>query len=131
MSWRHQLQRVQKEAHVLLLIFKHPRTRWYVRWMAACPVAYFFSPVQLIPSFIPVIGFLDDFLVLLIGAKLVRRFTPEDVLMECRALAEAAQGRVEETNSGIAGLAIIVTASFALTAVGALAIVAALVHRHF
>jgi uncharacterized membrane protein YkvA (DUF1232 family) len=55
-----------------------------------------FSPVQLIPSFIPVIGFLDDFLVLLAAAKLVRRFTPPDLLQECRKLAEASKISGEE-----------------------------------
>jgi len=55
-----------------------------------------FSPVQLIPSFIPVIGFLDDFLVLFAAAKLVRRFTPPDLLQECRKLAEASKIGGEE-----------------------------------
>jgi uncharacterized membrane protein YkvA (DUF1232 family) len=131
MNWRHHVQRLQKEGHLLLLVFKHPRTRWYVRWLAACPVAYFFSPVQLIPSFIPVIGFLDDFLVLLIGVKLVRKFTPNDLLTECSALAEAAQSQQEANDQpGIARFALILTAAtFLLAAVGAGAIVAAFVHR--
>jgi len=68
------------------------------------------SPVQPIPSFIPVIGFLDDFLVLFLGAKLLQRIIPADVLAESRQFAEAAETRRKEevTSSArtVAGLAI-------------------------
>ena len=50
--------------------------------VAASTVAYLFSPVQLIPSFIPVIGLLDDFAVLWVGLKLVRRLAPADVIRD-------------------------------------------------
>lgn len=88
MGWREHAQSLQREAHVLYLVFRHPRTPWYAKWVAAFPVAYLFSPVQLIPNFIPVVGFLDDFLVLLGGAKLIRRLTPADLLRECSARAD-------------------------------------------
>jgi uncharacterized membrane protein YkvA (DUF1232 family) len=91
--WRQQTKRLQKDALVFYFVSKHPGTPWYVRCVAACSVAYSFSPVQLIPSFIPVIGFLDDFLVLLVGAKIVQRFTPPCLLKECRALADATEIR--------------------------------------
>jgi len=67
-----------------------------MKCVTACSIAYLFSPVQLIPSFIPVVGFLDDFLVLFAAAKLVRRFTPPDLLRECRELAEGAKIGGEE-----------------------------------
>jgi uncharacterized membrane protein YkvA (DUF1232 family) len=95
-NWTQQAERLLMDAHVLYFVSKHPRTRWYIKCVAACSVAYLFSPVQLIPSFIPVIGFLDDFLVLLAAAKLVRRFTPPDLLQECRKLAEASKISGEE-----------------------------------
>ncbi len=79
-NWRRRAQRLQKEAHVFYFVFKHPRTRWYARLLAVCTAGYLLSPVQLIPSFIPVIGFLDDFAVLFLGAKLLTRITPPDVL---------------------------------------------------
>src|SRR5271170_7808600 len=96
MSWKEQAQKLQKEAHVFYFAFKHPRVPWYARVVAACSAGYLFSPVQLIPSFIPVIGFLDDFLVLFLGARLFKRIIPPDVLAECRRLAESAEIRRKE-----------------------------------
>ena len=69
---------------------------WYARLVVACTAAYLLSPIQLIPSFIPVIGFLDDLLVLVVGVKLLRRIIPPDVLAECRTLAAAAEMRRNE-----------------------------------
>ena len=89
-SWKYQAQRVHREAQVFYFAFKHPRVPWYAKLVSVCTAGYLFSPVQLIPSFIPVIGFLDDFLVLFLGVKLFQRIVPPDVLMECRELAKAA-----------------------------------------
>ena len=94
--WRQQARRLHKEAHVFYFVFKHPSTRWYTKCVAACTAGYLLSPVQLIPSFIPVIGFLDDILVLFLGAKVVRKLTPPNVLSECRELADAAETRRKE-----------------------------------
>jgi len=96
MNWKRQAQQLQQEAHVFYLAFKHPRTPWYARLVAACTAGYLFSPIQLIPSFIPVIGFLDDFLVLFLGAKLLKSILPPDVLTECRQFATAAEARRKE-----------------------------------
>src|SRR5271170_1514485 len=103
MSWKEQAQKLQKEAHVFYFAFKHPRVPWYARVVAACSAGYLFSPIQLIPSFIPVIGFLDDFLVLFLGARLFKRIIPPDVLAECRRLALAAETRRKEEIRSLAG----------------------------
>ncbi len=89
MRWNQHVQNIRKEAYVFYLVFKHPRTRWYAKLVAVCSAGYLFSPIQLIPSFIPVIGFMDDVLVLFLGAKLLYRITPPDVLEKCREHAEA------------------------------------------
>jgi len=121
MSWRGQAQRLQKEAHVFYFVFKHRRTRWYARLLAVCTFGYLLSPIQLIPSFIPVIGFLDDAAVLFLGAKLLHRITPPDVLAECRELANAAEiRRKEEIRSRAAAVA-----SAAIATVWILAAIAA------
>jgi len=127
MSWRQQAQRLHKEAHVFYFAFKHPRLPWYARLVAACTAGYLFSPVQLIPSFIPVIGFLDDLLVLYLGAKLLRRVTPPDVLTECRQLADVAELRRREEirSSGAIVAAIVIAMVWLLTAVTASGLVAA------
>jgi uncharacterized membrane protein YkvA (DUF1232 family) len=126
-GWKEQARRLQKEAHVFYFVFKHPRTRWYARLLAVCTAGYLLSPVQLIPSFIPVIGFLDDLAVLFLGAKLLQRITPPAVLVECRQLADAAEiRRREEIRSRAAVIASVVVATvWLLAAVGASALMAA------
>jgi uncharacterized membrane protein YkvA (DUF1232 family) len=89
MNWRQQAKKLQKEARFFYFVFKHPHTPWYAKWVAACTAGYLFSPIQMVPSFIPVIGFLDDLLVLFLGAKLVQRMLPQDVLIDCRQLARS------------------------------------------
>ena len=94
--WKQRAQRIGRDAHIFYFAFKHPRTPWYAKLVAACSAAYLFSPVQLIPNWIPVIGQLDDVLVVFLGAKLLQWMTPAGVLIECREFAEAAEKRREE-----------------------------------
>jgi len=125
-SWKERAELIQREADVYYFAFKHPRVRWYAKLVAACCAGYLFSPIQLIPSYIPVIGFLDDFLVLLVGAKLLQRITPSEVLTECRQLADAAEIRRKEgSRSTVAVVAfIVILAVWLLIAVGGSIVVA-------
>jgi uncharacterized membrane protein YkvA (DUF1232 family) len=127
MSWRQQAQRLHREAQVFYFAFKHPRVHWFAKLIAACTAGYVFSPIQLIPSFVPVIGFLDDFLVLFLGVKLLKKIIPPDVMTECRALAEAAEmRRKEEIRSTAAVIAFVAIALvWLLAAVTAGALMAA------
>ena len=103
-SWRQQAQRLHREAQVFYFAFKHPRVHWYAKLVVACTTGYVFSPMQFIPSVIPVIGFLDDFLVLFLGVKLLEKIIPPGVMTECRALAEAAEMRRKEEIRSTAGV---------------------------
>lgn len=94
--WKERAQRLREEAHVFYFAFKDPRMPWYGRVVALCSVGYVFSPVQLIPNFIPVIGFADDFVVLILGLKVLRRITPPELVAECRIKAEAARVQGEK-----------------------------------
>jgi len=131
MTWKQRAQRLQKEAHVFYFACKHPRTPWYAGLAAACTAGYRLSPIQLIPSFIPGIGFLDEFLVLFLGAKLLQRIIPPDVLAECRQSAEAAEkqrnGKITSTTSTVAALAI--AAVWLLLGVAAGALIATYLSR--
>jgi len=131
MGWRQQARQVQTQAHVIYHAFKHPRMPWYAKLVAACTAGYLLSPIQLIPSFIPVIGFLDDLLVLFLGVKLLQRITPPDVILECRQHAEDAWARRnEEFRSPAATIAAIaVAAVWLLTAVAANGLMAAYIRR--
>jgi uncharacterized membrane protein YkvA (DUF1232 family) len=82
-KWQHDIEDLIHQTHVMVLAFKHPRVPWHAKMVAGFSVSYIFSPIQLIPTFIPLIGQMDDLLVLFMGMKLLRRFTPEDVLAEC------------------------------------------------
>jgi uncharacterized membrane protein YkvA (DUF1232 family) len=129
--WRGQAERLEKEARVYYFAFKHPRMPWYAKLVVAGTAAYLLSPIQLIPSFIPVIGFLDDLLVLVVGVKLLRKIIPPDVLTECRELAAAAQmQRNAEIRSPLAIFGMVAIASlFLVAAVAATALIAAYIRR--
>jgi len=86
-------EELRKEIQVFYFAFKHARVRWYAKLVALGTAAYLLSPIQLIPSFIPVIGLLDDLLVVLVRIKLLRKLIPADVFVECRQLAEAAEAQ--------------------------------------
>jgi uncharacterized membrane protein YkvA (DUF1232 family) len=101
--WKRQAQRLQTEALVFYFVFNHRRVTGFARWVAACTAAYLLSPVQLIPSYIPVIGFLDDLLVLFLGIKLLQRIIPADVLAECRYRAAVVETRRKEELRSVVG----------------------------
>jgi uncharacterized membrane protein YkvA (DUF1232 family) len=120
-SWKQQAEKLRNEVQVLWFILRDPRTPWYARVMVACAVGYLFSPIQLIPSFIPVIGFLDDFLVLSAGFKLAHWLAPESVICDARRRARTyAIQRTQEapTMAGRARVAVIAAIWLALMAVG-------------
>jgi uncharacterized membrane protein YkvA (DUF1232 family) len=67
----------------LRCVLRHPRVPWTARAVAGISVMYLVNPIQLIPTFIPVIGQLDDLFVLYAGMKLVRKLTPKEIMEEC------------------------------------------------
>ena len=71
----------------LYLAGRHPATPWYAKLLAAGVVAYAFSPIDLIPDFIPVLGLLDDLVLLPLGIALAVKLVPKAVMTECRTRA--------------------------------------------
>jgi uncharacterized membrane protein YkvA (DUF1232 family) len=88
---------------------KHPSTPWYARLLAICVVAYALSPIDLIPDPIPVLGQLDDLLLVPLGIALARWLIPVDVLAECRGRAEAAIGNLAPRARWLAAAVVLVT----------------------
>lgn len=80
---------MRRETHALLLASRDERTPWYAKLAAGVVVAYALSPIDLIPDFIPVLGLLDDVLLIPLGVVLVRSMVPADVLADCRVRADA------------------------------------------
>src|ERR687886_698626 len=75
---------LKQETYALYLVVRDPRTPWYARLLAAAVVAYALSPIDLIPDFVPVLGYLDDLIIVPAGLALVLRLGPGDVLADCR-----------------------------------------------
>lgn len=84
------VRRLKVEAHVLYLAFRHPRTPWYAKAILVLVLLYALSPIDIIPDIIPVLGMLDDLVILSLGIWISVRLIPKDVMAECREQAEAA-----------------------------------------
>lgn len=112
-------RRVLAELDALLVATRDPATPWLARIVAILVVAYAFSPLDLIPDVIPVVGLLDDAVLLPLGVLLARRLMPDEVLERCRRVV-AARG-VEHPRSRL-GLALVVFA-WLLCVLGAAALV--------
>jgi uncharacterized membrane protein YkvA (DUF1232 family) len=87
-AWKARARALKKEVHALYLAFRDRRTPWYGRAFAALVVTYAFSPIDLIPDFIPVIGYLDDLVLVPLGVAIALRMIPPEVMVDARAQAE-------------------------------------------
>jgi uncharacterized membrane protein YkvA (DUF1232 family) len=89
-KWRQRAMQLQQETYALFLAYRDPRVPWYAKLWAACVVAYALSPIDLIPDFIPVLGYLDDLILIPLGVALALRMIPPEVMADCRAKAREA-----------------------------------------
>ena len=97
-SWKQQARRLKVELHALYLAYRDPRVPWHARVFAACVVGYAFSPIDLIPDPIPVLGYVDDLVLVPLGIALARRMIPAAVLAEHRETARLASGQMKPKN---------------------------------
>jgi uncharacterized membrane protein YkvA (DUF1232 family) len=79
---------LKRETYALYLAYHDPRIPWYAKAVCACTVGYALSPIDLIPDFIPVLGYLDDLVIVPAGLALAIRLIPNEVMCECRSKAE-------------------------------------------
>jgi uncharacterized membrane protein YkvA (DUF1232 family) len=84
---------LKRETLTLYFAVRDPRTPWYAKLVAAGVVAYALSPIDLIPDFIPVLGYLDDLIIVPAGIALVLRMVPANVLSDCREKASQQAAR--------------------------------------
>jgi uncharacterized membrane protein YkvA (DUF1232 family) len=87
--WKGQVRRLKIETYTLYLAYQDPRVPWYARLFAAGVVGYAFSPIDLIPDFVPVLGYLDDLVLVPLGIILALKMMPAEVLEENRQKARA------------------------------------------
>ena len=118
---RQRASHLKRETYALALAYRDARTPWYAKLWAACVVAYAVSPIDLIPDFIPVLGFLDDLILLPMGIAVAIKLIPADVMRDCRR--KAATEMQEGSSSWIAAAVVI-----AIWVVLALIVVRALLH---
>jgi uncharacterized membrane protein YkvA (DUF1232 family) len=77
------IKRVFKEFRIIRRALVHPQVPWHAKAVAGCAVLYVFSPIQIIPNFIPIVGQMDDVLVVTLAIKYLKRYVPQSVLDEC------------------------------------------------
>ena len=94
-KWKQQAKQLKVEVYALYLAYQDPRVPWFAKVFVACVVGYAFSPIDLIPDFIPIIGYLDDLVLIPLGIKLALSMIPENVMNESRvkAMETLSQGK--------------------------------------
>jgi uncharacterized membrane protein YkvA (DUF1232 family) len=86
-KWKAKARKLKQEVYALYLVSKDRRVPWYARVVAVAVVAYAFSPIDLIPDPIPVLGYLDDLILIPLGIALVIKLIPAEVMQDCREKA--------------------------------------------
>lgn len=113
-KWKQWARLIKRDTHALFLAARDPRVPWYAKALAVVVAAYALSPIDLIPDFIPVLGYLDDLIIVPLGIGLVVRMIPPDIMAEHRALADGAQQRP------VSMMAAVLIGAIWITCIGAL-----------
>ncbi len=117
-SWKRRVRQLKTELYALYLAYRDPRVPWHARLVAACVVGYAFSPIDLIPDFIPILGYLDDLVLVPLGIALALKLIPTAVMEESRARARVAMasGSARPVNRMAAALVVVLWILLAATA---------------
>lgn len=84
LTWKQRARELKIQVYAIYLAYKDPRIPWYARLFAALVVGYAFSPIDLIPDPIPILGYLDDLILIPLGVAIALRMIPPEVMTECR-----------------------------------------------
>jgi uncharacterized membrane protein YkvA (DUF1232 family) len=115
-GWKAKARKLKREVYALYLASRDPRVPWHARLAAIVVVAYAFSPIDLIPDPIPVLGYLDDLILIPLGIALVIKLIPAAVLQDCREKAESTMKAGKPKNWVAGGIIILIwVALFAFT----------------
>lgn len=99
--------KLKRQIFILYVSYKDPRVKWYCKIFVAFVVAYAFSPIDLIPDFIPVLGFLDDIILVPLGIYFSLKMLPPAVIKDATSQVEAIQLK-EKPRNWLAGSLIII-----------------------
>jgi uncharacterized membrane protein YkvA (DUF1232 family) len=114
-AWARNLKR---DSHAIYLASRDPRVPWYAKALAMAVAAYALSPIDLIPDFIPVVGYLDDLIIVPLGIWLVVSLIPGEVMAECRARADEVGQRPVSRAGMIAIIAVWIAGAIMLGWIG-------------
>lgn len=104
--WKYRAGKLKAEVYALYFAYRDPRVPWYARLFIACLVGYAFSPIDLVPDFVPVLGYLDDLVLIPLGVALALKIIPGPVLEESRRKAEALRGKPRNRAAAAAIIAV-------------------------
>jgi uncharacterized membrane protein YkvA (DUF1232 family) len=122
-TWRDRVRALKRDVVAIALAVRDPRVPWYAKAVGVCVVAYALSPIDLIPDFIPVLGLVDDLVLVPLGVLLVVRLIPPDILAEHRLAAAGTQRPVSWVGAtAIVAIWVLVAALLAVLAVRAFGI---------
>ncbi len=116
-TWKRRAKQLKAETYALYLAYKDPRVPWFAKVFAALLVGYVFSPIDPILDFIPVVGLLDELVVVPLGVILVRKMIPDEVLVECRRKSQELMREGKPVNRAAAVVAVVVWLLLATLAV--------------
>jgi len=108
-------QSIRRDIHAIYLAARDPRTPWYAKALAVCVAGYALSPIDLIPDFVPVLGYLDDAVIVPLGILAVVKLIPAGIMADNRAAAARAAERPVSRTAAVV-IALIWVGSIALTA---------------
>ncbi len=120
-TWTEKARQLKAETYALYLAARDPRVPWHAKLFAACVVAYALSPIDLIPDFIPVVGYLDDLVLVPLGIALTLKMIPPVVLAECRQKAEITMAQNKPKSWVAAGVIVVIWISLAAVVIGLIA----------
>jgi len=117
-SWKQRAHQLKSETYALYLAYRDRRTPWYARLFAALVVGYAFSPIDLIPDFIPILGYLDDLMLVPLGMPLALKMIPPDVWAESRERAREAMAKGQPVSWTAAAVIVLIWLLIAAVFVG-------------
>ncbi len=118
--WKRWARHLKVEVYALFLAYRDPRVPWYARVFAACVVGYAFSPIDLIPDPIPILGYLDDLVLIPLGVALALKMIPHEVMVESRTKAQNIMNQGRPVNRIAAMVIIAIWILLAVLAIGLL-----------
>lgn len=116
-AWKQRAHLLKREVYALYLAYKDPRVPLYAKVFAVCVVGYAFSPIDLIPDPIPVLGYLDDLVLIPLGVFLALKMIPAEVMVECREQAAEIMRQGKPVNGFAAAVIILVWVLLAIVVI--------------